>query len=57
MEAYTVILKSFVEGNSLIMQWAKAKAEQDWETLAFLAKNWDGLVEMIGVYENVNMMI
>jgi hypothetical protein len=57
MEAYTYVLKSFAEGNTLIKQWAKAKAEQDWETLAFLAKNWYGLVEMIGVYENVNMMI
>jgi hypothetical protein len=57
MEAYTYVLKSFAEGNTLIMQWAKAMAERDWETLAFLTKNYDELEKMIANYEGLMLMV
>ena len=57
MEPGAYILKAFKEGKSLLTQYSEACEHEDWETMFFMASNWDELVQIIGVYENVNMMI
>ena len=57
MEPYTFILKSFAEGHSLIAQYSKALEQRDWEAMAFMAKNWDELIKMIGVYEHMKHIV